>query len=239
MTRLLSRVSVALLLTLLVASAAIAQEKDDENHPITSKGSVAMLFQFGGLSSMQFAAVHLGSVAYPGEGESDAIIVYAAGMKYFLSDDLALRALLGFSTHTSGADSIGNGKTTETIFGIGVGVEMHTHAYHAVSPYFGAQVGFASASSDNTKNFVEGPVKQTGPLATTTTETKRSASGLNIGVLVGFDWYVMSSIAIGGEYTLGFSTASASQTVNGTKADAPSVTNFAIGTGDVHLLVHF
>jgi hypothetical protein len=181
-----------------IGTRSIAQETPAMNHPITKAGSVAMLFGFSGLNSLSMPGVLLASFLFPGEGESDAIPLYAAGAKYYLSDGLALRALVGFTTKTSGADTLGSGKTTGTMFGIGAGIEMHTHAVYAVSPYFGAQVSFASGSSTNTRTIVEkagGGKPRT--LAATTTETKFSASGFGIGVLAGFDWYVFNAIAIG------------------------------------------
>ncbi|MDP4219717.1 MAG: hypothetical protein Q8916_10655 [Bacteroidota bacterium] len=236
----LSRISFALFLVGWIASASIAQEAPVSNQPITKAGSLAMEFGFGGLSSMSIPGVLIANLLFPGEGTVDAVPVYAAGAKYYLSDGLALRAMLGFSTHTSGADSIGNGKVTGTTYGVVVGVEMHTHSVYAISPYFGAEVGYAGGSSTTTKLITDKSIVKTGPLAatSTTTETKLSASGFAVAVLAGFDWYVFHAVALGCEYGLEFSTASASSAVNGTTVDGPPSTLFGIGSAEIHLLIH-
>ena len=232
------RVSLAVFLTAWIGSTSIAQETPAINHPITRSGSLAMEFGFGGLSSMSMPGVLLATFLFPGEGTSDGIPLYAAGIKYYLSDQLALRALVGFSTKTSGADSIGSGKTTGTFYGIAAGIELHTHPVYAVSPYFGAQVSFASGSSSNTKTFVEKAGGKTSTLAGTTTDTKLSASGFGVGVMAGFDWYVFNAVAIGCEYELSFARASASSTINSKTTDEPSATLLGIGSANIHLLIH-
>lgn len=233
----------ALVFVLGMISSVRAQERDNTHKPITSKGSMALVFDFGGLDMLDMRAISLASILYPGEGEADAVVVYGAGMKYYLADDFALRALLGFSTKSSGDPDPTKspaGKTTTTTLGIGVGAEMHTHAVYAISPYFGAQLSFGMASSDHTQDIVDAPHgKSDQVLATTTNETKYSGSVIGIGVLAGFDWYVFDGVALGAEYSLGFSSASASSTVNGTKTDGPSTTAIGIGSGGVHLLLHF
>jgi hypothetical protein len=238
----------AVAMSLWITSAANAQTADEQNdnthRPITSKGTMAMEFAFGGLGSMQMGAVDFAHILFPGEGETDAVVVYAAGARYFLADELALRALLAFSTSSNGDADVtksANGKNVSTNFGLGVGVEMHTQPVYAISPYFGAQVSFASASLTNTRttaNIVH--AKDASVLATSSTqENKYSGSGFGLGVLAGFDWYVTNGIAIGAEYSLGFSSASASQTIGTTTTDVPSTTVIGIGGADIHLLVHF
>ncbi|HYM34951.1 MAG TPA: outer membrane beta-barrel protein, partial [Steroidobacteraceae bacterium] len=208
-----------------------AQETENIIRPNTKAGSAAWVFTFGGLSSLGVNAVELASLTVPGE-TSTTVDVYGAGYKYYLSDDMALRALLGFSTTSSG-DEAKAGKTTMTNWGIAAGIEMHTHAVYSTSPYFGAQIGYTSASGD---------FKQT-PSGGQTSETKGSGSAFSIGVLAGFDWYFTRGIAVGGEYMLGFSSLSSSTTVTAagtsTTTDNPSASTIGISAGDVHLVVHF
>ena len=143
MIRLLSKLLVALVLVGFVASASMAQEPENIIRPSTKSGSAAMYFSFGGLGTLGMQGVQFNPLLFPGESTSDAVFVYGAGIKYYLSDDLALRAILGFSTSSNGdADPTKSqsGKTSTTQFGIGAGIEMHTNAVYSISPYFGAQI---------------------------------------------------------------------------------------------------
>lgn len=206
-------------------TASYAQEDANMPRPNTKAGSAAWLFTIQGLAPIGLNGFNLGTSAFP---------VIAAGWKWYFSDDMALRALLGFSIHNQGDPDPAkspSGKTSTTSVGIGVGVEMHTHAVYSTSPYIGAQISFATGNSDNT--------------ITGGTENKNSGSALGIGVLAGFDWYFTRGIAIGGEYMLGFSSLSSSTTVtpNGgsaTTTDHPSESLIGISSsGNVHLVVHF
>jgi hypothetical protein len=214
-----------------ITSASYAQDDANMARPNTKAGSAAWMFSFGGLSTLGLntfnVANNFGGVA-------------AAGWKWYFADDMALRALLGFSTASSGADSIGpNFHNSSTAIGIAVGVEMHTHPVYSTSPYFGAQISFGTGSNDQTIN---------KSVDNTFTEVKTSGTAFGIGVLAGFDWYFTKGIAVGGEYMLGFSSGSSSTTRTltstgaSTTTDNPSSTSFGIGSGsnaNVHLVVHF
>ncbi len=242
MIRLVSKLLVALVLVGFVATASMAQETENIIRPSTKSGSAAMYFSFGGLSDLGINGVQLAGLLFPGEGTVDGIKVIGAGGKFYISDDLAIRGLLAFATSSKGDADLtksANGKVSTTQFGVGAGIELHTRPVYSISPYFGGQVAFASANQTTTKNLVAKTGGKISTLATTTSETKLSASGFGIEVLAGFDWYVFRGIAIGAEYGLNFSTASASSTSGGTTTDVPSATSIAIGVGSVHLLVHF
>lgn len=204
-----------------ITSTSFAQDDANIPHPNTKAGSAAWLFTLNGLGNFGLGGFTLGTTSNP---------VVAAGWKWYFSDDLALRALLGFSTNSSGDDSkSGGSKTTSTGYGIGVGVEMHTHAVYSTSPYFGAQLTFAGGGTTTSAN-----------VGGTTSESKSSGTTLGLGVLAGFDWYFTRGLAIGGEYMLGFNTTSSSTTSAGTTTDNPSSTMIGIsGGGNVHLVVHF
>ena len=219
----MSRNFLKALLTVLVivAFAGVSFAQDDANiiRPSTKQGSAAWMFEFGGLSSLGMSSMPIsGTIA--GNGAN----VAGAGFKTYLSDDLALRAILGLSIASSGDADKGTALSS-TAFGVAVGVEMHTHAVYSTSPYFGAQLAFGSSSSTS----------KTG-----SAETKNSGSTFGIGVLAGFDWYFTHAIAVGGEYNLGFASAGASTTPPGGSAtDAPSASVIGISSGSVHLIVHF
>jgi outer membrane protein W len=221
MSRFFTKLALSVLIIVGFTSVSFAQDDANMARPNTKAGSAAWMFEIAGLGSFGLSGF---TIANNFGG------IPAAGWKYYISDDMALRALLGFSTASSGADTIApNFHNSSTVFGIAVGIELHTHAVYSTSPYFGAQVSFGTGSNDQTiKNG---------------TETKTSGSSLGIGVLVGFDWYFTKGIAIGGEYMFGFSTASGSTTTtpnagSAKTVDSPSSTNIGISSGNVHLIVH-
>jgi hypothetical protein len=229
MSRFLLRSCATLLVVASLVGMSRAQDNDNIIRPSTKAGSAAWVFSFGGLSTMGMGSVPITT--------ANNTPVVGAGYKYYLSDDMALRAVLGFATTSSGDEDPTkdpSGKSTSTNYGIAVGIEMHTHAVYSTSPYFGAQLSFGGASSDNKKT----------PSGGSTTENKNSGTTFGIGVLAGFDWYFTRGLAVGAEYMLGFSSMSSSTTTSSggtsTTTDAPSSSAIGISNaGNVHLVVHF
>ena len=215
-----------------IATASYAQDEANMARPNTKAGSAAWMFEIAGLGAFGMGGLPIGTLSASGnEGVTGiSTTVVGAGWKWYFADDMALRALLGFNTNSTGnADSAG-GKQSNTNWGIAVGVELHTHPVYSTSPYFGAQVSFASGSSDHNMTAIG--------------EDKTSASAFGLGVIAGFDWYFTRGIAIGGEYMLGFTTTSSSTTSTpkgGTASthDNPSGLNIGISSANVHLVVHF
>ncbi|MEI8133944.1 MAG: hypothetical protein WCH46_02555 [bacterium] len=159
---------------------------------------------------------------------SHTYIVYGAGGKYYIADEMAIRALLGFSTTTDGDAKTSSGKTTITTLGVAAGLELHTHPVYSTSPYFGGQISFARVSGSS--DFTSG---------TTSSTTSGSRSVIGIAAFAGFDYFVSNAIAVGGEFRFGFSTASGSDTdTAGKSTDAPSSTGIGISGGGIHLVIH-
>ena len=133
----------AILLTILLLTAATAARAQD-NTPITNTGARNLMFSFGGLSTMT-AGPYLATKA-GGTGDSAGLIpTYGIGYRYFLNNNLALRATLGFAMNnndTKGTNGNSDATTDATAFGIGAGVEWHMAPVAAVSPYAGAELGF-------------------------------------------------------------------------------------------------
>src|SRR5579872_2823661 len=120
MVRSFLKYAVSLFLLITLATASFAQESDaNMARPNTKAGSAAWMFEFGGLSS-------LGMTGFPIPAGSTPIVT-AAGWKWYFSDDMALRALLGFTTQSSGNVDSSSGSNSSHGFGLAVGVEMHTH----------------------------------------------------------------------------------------------------------------
>jgi opacity protein-like surface antigen len=201
--------------------SAFAQDaNNDIIRPITKQGSAAFMFTLGGLGTFNLAAPTLG----PGLGSA------GFGMKYFLADDVALRVLLGLSmngTTTPGTGSASDVTSSNNGFGLGVGVEYHFRPLYSTSPYIGGQIGFASNSTDN------GLDDNAGGVQTSTTN-------LSIAALAGFNWFFTRGIAVGGEYSLGFTSTSGTTTTAGTENDNASTSMIGFGgVGSVHFIVYF
>lgn len=217
MLRSFTKSALALLMVAGLATASMAQDNDDSPRPITKSGSSAWIFSINGLGDFGVGGNDLAT------GHSGSPVL-AAGFRTYISDGLALRALVGFSTSSSGdKDSVG-GATSSTAMGIGVGVEVHTGPLYSISPYFGGQItyGMDGHTTENSANTF-----------------KENYSQFGIAALAGFDWYFTKGIFLGAEYTLGFASRSASTESGGTTNDSPSTTTIGIGSGNVHLGVHF
>src|ERR1051325_12017878 len=98
----MSRSFMKFLVTLVVvaglAVSSYAQDEANMAKPNTKKGDAAWIFEFGGLGTMNLSTFNINN-NFGG--------VSAAGFKCYLADDMALRVLLGFSTASSGSDTVG------------------------------------------------------------------------------------------------------------------------------------
>jgi hypothetical protein len=214
---------------------AQAQEKEEMNRPITTKGSAAFMFTIVGLAPFNVSGPGIGSpLVIDSAGEPIQVPLTGAGFKYFFADDMALRIGLGFNTFSNGADSLAGGANTTTAFGIAVGFEDHPRALYTTSPYFGGQVSYSHGSTENKKI-----------ISSKDYTTKNSANSISVGALAGFDWFIARAVAIGAEVNLGFTTTSSSTEITDitpktTTTDHPSASGIALSTqGLVHVVVYF
>jgi hypothetical protein len=202
---------------LAAASTTRAQEEKDVIPPITRQGSAAMIFELGGLGTFNLGGPSIGP-----------FVSSAVGMKYFISDGMALFVLAGLNTSSGSAnvpDSI-SAKQSSTTFGIAAGVQAHFRPLYSTSPYVGGQVSFSSTSTDNgdTGSFVH----------------KTSSSQFGVAALAGFDWFFTHGLCLGGEMSLGFTSTSTSSTSASKTTNEQSITQIALATGaSVHLDVFF
>ncbi len=210
----------ALIVLSTFARTSFAQEKDDAARPLTKQGSAAMMFTLSGLGTF--------GIGGPSAGSDSGGVIPGVGLKYFISDDMALRVLLAFrsvSGNPANADSSSIKPSTST-FGVGVGAEMHFRPLFSTSPYVGAQISFMSASTDNGRSG--------------SSQFKTSGSTFGIGVLAGFDWFFTKGLALGGEVNLGFKSMGSSSTSGSTTYTNQSVTTIALATdGNVHFIAYF
>ncbi len=210
------------------AGNAAAQGGDEKIiRPITKQGSAAFMFTMQGWDYFGLNSNPL----------AEALSNAGFGMKYFMSDNLALRILVAILMRTTappeGDDATING------FGVGVGAEYHFPPLYSTSPYIGAQLGFESESSENQGGNTEAAMQS----ASSTFPSKESSeTAISFHVLAGFNWFCTEAIAIGAEYSLGLTTRSGSFTpVSGSEEqDMPSTTSIGFGgTGAVNLAVYF
>ena len=217
MTRIFMKLAFAVLLLVGYAGVTFAQTTEsDMARPLTKSGSAAWVFSINGL----------GNFGIGGFAISDGPAL-SAGFKYFLADELALRAMLGFNSASTGNTDSAGGKHAVTGIGIGVGIEMHTRALYSTSPYFGAMVTYGTSSDNRT-------------FKAEASNDKNSRSTFGIGVMAGFDWFFTKGLAVGAEYNLGFSSSSSSHTSGTVTTDNAGASNIGIGQGgNVHLVVYF
>ncbi|MGO9480670.1 MAG: outer membrane protein [Candidatus Kryptoniota bacterium] len=153
-----------------------------------TSGSKALLFNFSGLSD-------LGANAYMG----------GIGGKIFLSDNLALRAMLQFglsdSTIKSEVPNTTNATDDITTFGIEAALEYHFPISSRVSPYVGGGAYFNVYSETQTGSV------PTGEAATSITD---SYSTFGLGAILGVEYFFNQNISLGAEYQFGISTLSTS-----------------------------
>jgi opacity protein-like surface antigen len=202
------------------AGSSFAQDNNNDIiRPITKQGSAAFLFTINGLGTFGVGTASLA----PGLDNA------GFGMKYFISDDFALRILLGFNSSSKDSSAQSPTPTSNTMFGIGIGGEYHFRPLYSTSPYVGAQLGFQSGSNSTGEG---------------SAESVHSTTAIGFSALAGFDWFFTRGIAIGAEYALGLVTRSGSTNPpgDGDDIDDAGTTDIGFGSqgsGNVHLVVYF
>jgi hypothetical protein len=216
---------------ILMSFTVSTRAQDDKGiKPITKSGSAAFIFSMSGFDNFG-----LGGPAFAVPGDSGTGYIFHAGAKSFIADDLAIRAMLSFSSYNNGDD---NEVEKSSEIGIAVGIEKHLPAISSISPYIGGEIGFVSTSIESAHDInVEGANPSQQPQG----NYKLSGTGIVINAIAGFDWFLFKGIAIGGEFALGFQTSSSTNTsTNGTETDGPSPNAFGITDGtNIHLVVYF
>ena len=179
----------------------------------TSAGDKAMVFMFHGLDDL----------AVSGYGHD-----YGFGMRYYLSDGMALRGgvLFGMSTYTD--ESVDpESEISMTSFGVEAVYEMHMEGPCAsVSPYFGVGGNFDSYTEewDNYEGYETAEISETG---------------FGIFGTGGFEWGFTDCMTLGGEYRLGFMSMSTETTIEGDVCCEESGTWMGFGTASAYLSVYW
>jgi len=177
----------AIIAVMLIGTTAIAAEVP------TSKGDKAMMFSFHGFDDM-----HLHGY--------DSL--YGIGLRYYIADGTAIRAGLEFGnwSRTETANDPDNYEDEEeswSFYGASVVYEKHLEApCSSISPYYGVGATFQIVSAECTDEYGQ-------------TDTESGTGFGGFGVL-GFEWAFTNCMTFGGEYKVGFWTASGD-----TDVDAP------------------
>jgi len=173
---------------------------------------------------------------------NDNFTLPALRFRYFVADDLAVRADLSLSGNTAttnfaenadGSGALGSRELKTSGFGIGLGVEKHFGGNDRFSPFALAQFSFNSNSSTETWADYNGGgyVKDfTGSI-----EGGSSVIGFNLGL--GADYWINNSFYIGTELGLGLNSSTTKEgsttTNDGTnpevKFTTPEASSFGFG----------
>ncbi|MDI6765331.1 MAG: hypothetical protein QME52_00640 [Bacteroidota bacterium] len=172
---------------------------------MTNEGDKALLFQFNGLSSLGASSYRSDTrtITY-GSYTLTLPTVNGIGMKYYLSNDLALNGalLFGMKSKTTKAAIAGNADETES--GMGFGLEAGIQSNMMKSGPFVAFIG-AAANIIMYSGTYEWP---NSGQPTKTNKIEGSLMEFGVAGLIGFDYFIYDRISLGAEYRLGLKTSS-------------------------------
>jgi len=167
-------------------------------------------------------------------GTTNSAALARFGIQHFLSNSLAIRALVNFGRDAQGPDS---NQTVRSTYGLGVGLLYYFRSLYNIAPYIGFGAGYNTSTGSGFSNVVgsgQNPASTGGDGMTINT--------FGVTAAAGFDWYLTPNIAVGSEYALGFSTSGGTQEnpITNEEVDLPSSTTFGFApAGNLHVLVHF
>jgi opacity protein-like surface antigen len=226
--------------SLLICLAAVGVANAQDTKPKTQSGDKALIFSINGFGDFGVTGANAGNVPFTTLG-FDTIFtglrlqqpIFGFGIKFYLSDNLALRAGLGFASSTESTPRSGDttGKTddvTDVIFGISPGLEIHLVNAGPVTAYTGAFLNFSTRM--NTSG------DESDTLVGTTTKSYTSFGG---GGIFGVEYFPWSAVSLGAEYRLGVTVTSSSVDRKGVSKDGTSYLDIGIGAFAVNLGVYF
>jgi opacity protein-like surface antigen len=238
----MKKVLLSLLMLGLVTIAANAQENAAAGGTRRT-GNTAIIFSingFGdfGVSPNVVGVTPLGNSGFDtlagqlGQmlGQTFVRPVYGIAMKFYLADNIALRAGLGFNTTTEETPVSGDttGKTNSVsrmAFGVAPAIEVHLVQAGPISFYTGGGLSFATASSSSGEDSLEVSASQTG---------------IGVNAIVGAEFFPWNNISLGAEYQVGAQINSTSSESNNKSTDGPSSTQIGVsGPIRVALNIHF
>ncbi len=220
--------AILIFLTIAVMEFGFAQVNSnyDGPKPEVRQGSKSFVFMYTPFQS-NFEPLYVSSVSvYP----TDQMDLFGAGFRYFFTSQFGVTAGLNLG-NTSTDQEFANGDREEfsaMTIGIALDGNYHFNSLYGVSPYFGVNINYGTASSELIET--EGG---------TITTTEFVGSGFGAGVNFGFDWYFTEGLSLGGKYMLGVRTLlKPEETVGSTTVEGQSSSFFGIGAASVILNVH-
>jgi opacity protein-like surface antigen len=214
------------LVLVLSLTVGLAQAGDNAK-PVVKAGSVAMLFDLGGLANLS-AGNYQGGL----------------GMKYYIANGFAARLGVGFNTSSTTTknpttpvptNQLDESKITGTSFTIAPGIQYNLATSNAVVGYVGAQVAFTTGSNTRTGN-----ANSFGVGFTKDNEYKESTTSFGVAAFLGVEWFAWDNISLAGEYRFGFNTTSgkaeSKNATTSTSTDAPSSTGLGLGSANAAAL---
>lgn len=133
--------------------------------------------------------------------------------RYFLSDNMAVRAHLGFGSGSTTSKVstapgvtpvvVAESKVSTTGLGIAAGIEYHLAGTDKLSPYLGAEVGYGSGS---TKTETTNSANANGSAPTTGNKFNQDGGAtttLAVNAFIGGDYYITEKVYIGAELGIG------------------------------------
>ncbi len=136
-------------------------------------------------------------------------------LRYFIKDDLALRASLhmDIGANTSNRYDSLNGSQVEletvnanASFGIGLGIEKHFAGTERLSPWVGADFMFVSNGTVSTDQRIGVDPNDATKQVQYESETTNGSTMIAFNVVGGVDYYFAKNFYLGTEVGLGFST---------------------------------
>ncbi|WP_343603777.1 OmpW family outer membrane protein [Fluviicola sp.] len=198
----------SLLLGGVILSTAVMAQQPTEGAPMSLEGTVSGLSAFGFGNS---SAVNLNGTT--NGGTTPSIVAPGLRFRYFVTDEIAVRLSLGFSSakrtenfFENEVDNSGNSGTYVTKLGtttIGIGGEYHFKGTEKLSPYAGLDINFGMGKATTEGTQTDGA----NWVATDYSEkSEQKTGGFGIGLVAGTDYYFVENFYLGVELGLGFNT---------------------------------
>ncbi|HUI31327.1 MAG TPA: OmpW family outer membrane protein [Candidatus Acidoferrales bacterium] len=200
-----------LLLTALTILGVSNAQSQTANVP--SAGNKAILFNFTGLGTISL---------------TNYVAQYGIGMKYFMSDAMALRGMLLFGYQdqiTNGTPGFKDATLITTNLGLGGALEYHLPVSSKVSPYLGVGAFFMTGITTSTPSV---------PVGATATSNKSTSTTVGAAGLLGVEYFFNQNISLGAEYQLGLAINN-----NTPNPPGPEVISIGIQTFGLTLGVYF
>lgn len=215
---------------LLTAVAAYAQ-----GTPQTQSGDKALLFSINGFGDFGVTGTVVGMTPLRTGGIIDTLLdmtgqsflrpVAGVAMKFFLADNVALRAGIGFNMESNndpvyrGDSLLREDPSSRSAFAVSPGIEIHLVQEGPVTLYTGAVLSFASATNSTGADSLENSSTQTG---------------IGFGAVLGAEFFPWSNLSLGAEYQIGLMLHSTSSAARGESLDGRSTTHIGI-TGPIRI----